>query len=349
MQRDSVTGALRPVRGHLTARLHTLLQSNPRYPAVTVWEASEPLDSSDMGPSDWADVANKIAENYASFDGFVVVMGTDTLAYCASALAFMLENLGKPVVVTGAMLPMDRGESDAPRNLLVSILVAAQHTLPEVVVFFRDQLLRGCRCKKLNAESMDAFFSPNFPALATVSTEMLVHTDLVLPPPRLPFRARTAIDGRVLALRLIPGFDDAPVLALLRTTTDELKALVLELYGAGNAPRKHGLVQAAKQAMARGVVVAVVSQCVAGWVDLEAYNTGVHLLEAGVLSAGDMTFEACAVKLGWLFGCGLSKTEVERQFKLNLRGEMTPVLKPEPRFAGDAFVVRRVGGGGGRL
>ena len=141
---DPVTGALRPVRGLLTSSLDTILRGNSRFPRVQVYESPEPLDSSDMGPADWAEIAHLIAARFSEFDGFVVVQGTDTLAYSASALSFMLENLSKPVVLTGAMLPMGRSESDAPRNLLVSILVAATSMIPEVCVFFRDQLLRGC-------------------------------------------------------------------------------------------------------------------------------------------------------------------------------------------------------------
>jgi len=341
MKHDLATGALKPVRGLLTASLGNLLRGNSRYPNVTVIETDNPLDSSDMGPSDWAEIANHIGDNFDRYHGFVVVLGTDTLAYCASALAFMLENLSKPVVLTGAMLPMERSESDAPRNLLVSILIAATCQIPEVCVFFRDQLLRGCRCKKLNAESLDAFFSPNFPPLATVSTEMLVQQSLIRPMPTAPLSVRTKMDGSILAIRLIPGFDDGPLLKLLNVAyEDNLKALIMELYGAGNAPRKKGLISAVQQAVNRGVLVVVVSQCIVGWVDLEAYSTGVQFLQAGVLSGGDMTLEACSTKLAWLFGCGLSSEHVAAKFRSDLRGELSLVLKHEARFAGDTFVVR---------
>ena len=252
----------------------------------------------------------------------------------------MLENLQKTVVVTGAMLPIERGESDARRNLMISIVVAAVSNIPEVIVVFRDAILRGNRTKKIDAESMNAFVSPNFPPLAIVGSELIIQRALVWQPnPLARLTLRTAMDGNIVAIRLIPGFrDDA--LRLL-TNVAGLKGMILELYGAGNAPKNLDLINSVKSAVARGVVVMIVSQCPRGVVDLQAYSSGRQMLEAGALSAGDMTFEACAVKMAFLFGQGLNNDTVKHAMTRSLRGEISLASKSEARFM-DCIVVKDV-------
>lgn len=329
MRRDSLSGSLHPSPGVITQFLQTLPPQ--KYPRTSVIEHTPQIDSSDMGPSEWALIARQICEGYGDHDGFVVVMGTDTMAYAATALAFMLENLNKPVVVTGAMLPLGRvGESDATRNLIVGILVAAGSGIPEVVVVFGNKCLRGCRAKKIDAESMDAFASPNFPPLAVIGTEMLIHRSIVRKLTSRELTIHDRFDGNVVAVRLIPGFNDDGI--QLSNREGGLKGLILELYGAGNAPKKHGLIDSVKRAVQDGVLVVVVSQCLRGQVNLTAYASGRQMLDAGAISAGDTTFEACAVKMGYLFGQGMTRDKVAELMRVDLRGELTPEARVEPRF-----------------
>jgi L-asparaginase type I len=294
-----------------------------------------------MGPKEWERIAKDIEAQYNSYDGFVVVMGTDTLSYCASALSFTLENLSKTVVVTGAMLPIERGESDARRNLMISIVVAAVSKIPEVVVCFRDAVFRGNRTKKIDSESLNAFASPNFPPLAIAGTELIVQRALVLDPPEpeKKLTLRTAMEENIVAMRLIPGFRSYAVRLL--TNFVNLKGLILELYGAGNAPKDSDLIQSVKLAVERGVVVVIVSQCHRGVVNIEAYSSGRQMLEAGAVSAGDMTFEACAVKMAFLFGQGMPADLVTVNMQQSLRGEMSRATKTEARFM-DCIVVKDV-------
>ena len=253
----------------------------------------------------------------------------------------MLENLSKTVVVTGAMLPIERGESDAQRNLVMSIVVAALSHIPEVVVVFRDFVLRGNRTKKMDSDSLSAFISPNFPPLALVGTDLTVQRSLVLKPPQRfhAFQVKTKMDRNIVAIRLIPGFRDDSVVLL--SQLPGLKGLILELYGAGNAPKNLELIHSVRSAIARGVVVIIVSQCPHGIVDLKAYSSGRQMLDAGALSADDMTFEACSIKLSYLFGLGMTNEQVKRAMKTNLRGEISQAVRTEARFM-ECIVVKDV-------
>ena len=243
MRRDEATGSLRPERGHLARMLQSrgwhrapapVPASRPRARVqqvdVDVDEFETPLDSSDMGPEEWQRVASAVAAKYDDYDGFVVVMGTDTMAYCSTAVSFMLgETLGKTVCFTGSMLPLEHELTDGQRNLSLAIEVAALNLFPEVVVVFHDVVLRACRSKKVAAESLDAFASPNFPPLAVAGTELVVQHALVrarpASVPMLTFRPE--MDPNVLALKLVPGFA-LPALVSLFAQTD-VKAVVLEL------------------------------------------------------------------------------------------------------------------------
>ena len=337
MRRDPATGSLRPVRGHLAKALDALLRDpetgarRASFPAVVVEEFPDPMDSSDMGPPEWRRIAEDVFDFYDAFDGFVVVMGTDTMAYAGSALAFMLDGLGKPLVLTGAMLPLEHELTDAQRNLFLSIQIASLGLFPEVVVCFNDVVLRACRCKKVAAERLNAFESPNLPPLAVIGTELVVQNSLVLPHPTKPLELFPEMNRDVLALKLLPGLG-LDALGALLAATPPLKAVVLELYGSGNAPQRV-VVDAVRRATALGVLVVVLSQCHRGWVDLGAYRNGRLLLEAGVVSGGDMTLEACVVKLAHLLGRGLPRDRVAALVATNMRGELTRELPLEARFS----------------
>ena len=186
-----------------------------------------------IGPQDWIKIANDIESHYLQFDGFVVIMGTDTMAYASSALSFMLENLGKCVVFTGSQIPFCEVYNDARRNLIVSIIFAISSEFPEVCICFNDKLLRANRAIKVNSIGLNAYESPNFPPLATLGAFINENKELALPPPRGPFRVHKTLEAQVIVLKLVPGFDDECIHAMVKYSTS-LKAIVLEMYGTGN-------------------------------------------------------------------------------------------------------------------
>ena len=338
MKRDE-NGTLRPVSGFLNEFIHQQLLSRSEdlsktAPHVTVYEFPTQLDSADMGPEEWKMIGNEIYQRYSEYDGFVVIMGTDTLAFCASALAFMFENLSKPIVVTGAMLPIERSDSDAPRNLMVSITVAAVSHIPEVVVVFDSFVYRGCRTKKVDSLAIHAFDSPNFPPLAKSHGVLSVQRELVRSvAPNTTLSFSPEMSPQVVAIRLIPGFHAQ--LDLVKHASG-IRGLVLELYGAGNAPKSKPLIDAVMSAVSRGVLVVICSQCPKGAVDLFMYENGRQLLNAGAISAADMTFEACVTKLAYLLA-----RNATHLMKVSLRGEQSDAPAHEARFS-DWSVVKDV-------
>eukprot|EP00970_Alexandrium_tamarense_P009837 scaffold1967_cov199-Alexandrium_tamarense.AAC.19 len=302
-------GALSPVPGALTDFMKSMLElTNDKMPDVVVHEYTPLLDSSDMGPSDWALLAKDIKANYLHFDGFVILMGTDTMAYTATALSFMLENLGKPVVFTGSQVP-----------------IAQPH-----------RLIRACRSSKVNTGALLAFNSPNIPPLATVGISIDENSHLILPPARGVLRVHTKMDTRLLALRLVPGFDDQILRHTVRAGAESgsLRALVLQLYGTGNAPSvKEDLVNCLKEATELGILVIAATQCHQGSVMMGHYATGKALERAGVVSSNDMTLEATSCKVAYLMGRGdLSRDEIGKLMCISMRGEVThnDALPPPP-------------------
>lgn len=329
-------GALAPVQGALVKYLKEMRELNdPGMPEVIAYEYQPFYDSSDLGPADWAVLANDIKANYLHFDGFVVCMGTDTMAYTATALSFMLENLGKPVVFTGSQIPLCEPYNDARRNLIMSMIFAARDTINEVSIFFHDRLLRACRSTKVNTHRLMAFDSPNFEPLAKIGITIDENDHLVQPPPRGALRVHTRMDTRLLTIRLVPGFDDGVIRQLIEgSTRNSLKALVLQLYGTGNIPSvKQSFVQTLADATDKGILVVACTQCHTGNVMMGHYATGRALQAAGVVSASDMTPEATASKIAYLYGRGdLSRQEVGALMGVSLRGEVTPAeaLPPPP-------------------
>eukprot|EP00698_Gefionella_okellyi_P021731 TRINITY_DN7111_c0_g1_i1.p1 TRINITY_DN7111_c0_g1~~TRINITY_DN7111_c0_g1_i1.p1 ORF type:complete len:321 (+),score=62.79 TRINITY_DN7111_c0_g1_i1:805-1767(+) len=292
-------------------------------PLFEVIQWDPPIDSSDMTPAGWVKVAEKIHEVYDQFDGFVVLHGTDTLAYTASALSFMLENLAKPVVLTGAMIPLSEVYNDASRNLIVSMIIAGNLDVPEVCVWFQNHLLRGNRCKKVDSWNIDASFqSPNFPPLATLGTGLQVNYSLIRRPPAEPLRVHTQMHTCIVVVSLTPGFSDDVFEAMAER--GNLRALVLMSYGTGNAPsRKQQFLTTIERVVARGIAVVVQSQCIKGFVSLGTYATGVQLQKLGVITSHDMTTEATVTKLSYLLGRGFSGDALKRAMEMDFRGELS--------------------------
>lgn len=255
--------------GYLLERIKEMPEINsPDMPLVDFQEYDHLVDSSLIGPSDWVKIASDIEEKYYTYDGFVVVMGTDTMAYAASALSFMLENLGKSVVLTGCQIPMSEVFTDARRNLIMSILFAVSTDFPEVCICFNDRILRGNRSVKVNSVSLGAFDSPNFPPLVMIGqcagsryifeaytvlgATMKERRELSLPPPRSIFKVHKNLEAKVVVIKLVPGFDDSCVGLLVAHSTD-LRAIVLEMYGAGNgAAKRQSLLDAVATAYDKG-------------------------------------------------------------------------------------------------
>lgn len=311
-----------PTAGFLAAQLAAMPElDDPLMPEYTIHEYDPILDSSNMMPSDWRLIARDIADHYDRFDAFVVLHGTDTMAYTASALAFMLDGLGKPVILTGSQIPLCEVRNDARENLISTLLIAANYPIPEVMLFFGNKLLRGCRSMKVSAGGFLAFASPNYPPLGTAGVEIEINWNLVRPIPDGTLDVGYIGEPVVGALRLFPGISAQFVRNILQPP---LQGLVLEAYGVGNAPdRNRELIDAIAEAGARGVVIVVCTQCIEGSVDLSDYATGSALARAGAISGFDMTAEAAATKLFYLFSGGYTPGEVKAHMGEDLRGELT--------------------------
>lgn len=321
-------GAFGPERGYL----ESLMAQNPLFrssdlPRYRINEYSPLLDSSNMRPENWMRIARDIKEQYHRYDGFIVLHGTDTMAYTASALPFMLPGLQKPVVVTGSQVPLCETRTDAVGNLITSLLLASgAYSITEVVLCFGSKILRGCRASKLYGESFEAFDSPNFPALGTVGIDIKVNTQLMRPGSQghtYELRLQPMGEPVVAALRLFPGISARVLTNILKSP---LKGLVLEAYGAGNGPDRDGeILEVIGEACERGVVIIACTQCLTGTVNLSLYQTGSALAQAGVISGLDMTSEAALAKLYSLFSRLGDPGEIRELMQQDLHGELTPL------------------------
>lgn len=287
-----------------------------------------PIDSSDMTPARWGAIAETVRDNYADYDGFVVLHGTDTMAYTASALSFMLENLSKPVIITGSQLPIGEVRTDGEENLITALEIAAARTpagepqVSEVAILFENYLWRGNRATKHSATNFNAFKSYNYPELAHIGLSIRFNEEALLRLPyRRPLNVNSVMDTNVAFIDLFPGLTPAALAHQL--SMPGLKGAVLRSYGAGNAPTDEAFIGVIRQATARGVLVVNISQCEDGAVLPHRYATGDCLSAAGVASGGDMTSEAAITKLMHLFGLGLPASEVRQLIGANLCGEIT--------------------------
>lgn len=295
---------------------------------IETYQFTPPIDSSDMEPSLWVKLVRIINYNYDRFDGFVILHGTDTMAYTASALSFMLENLSKPVVLTGSQLPIGMLRTDGKENLITAIeIAAAKHpdgrpVVPEVTIFFENDLLRGNRTTKINAENFNAFNSFNYPILAHAGIHINYDYDHIRKPDESkPLKPHFLFDTNIIILSLFPGIQENIIDNVLHTPG--LKAVVMRTFGSGNAPQKEWLVKKLKEATERGLVIVNISQCMSGAVEMGRYGTGLQLLDAGVISGYDSTVESAVTKLMFLLGHGLSPQEVRYRMNRNLAGEIT--------------------------
>lgn len=285
------------------------------------------IDSSNMSPKDWKKIAVLIAASYTKFDGFVILHGSDTMAYTASALAYMFENLAKPVVLTGSQLPIGEIRTDAKENLITALEIAASKnedgtaTVPEVCIYFDYHLFRGCRATKVHADKFDAFKSPNYPILAEAGVDIKYNKDVILSTPTEPLIVHTEFSGACASLKLFPGISEQVVHAILNTPN--IDAVLLEGFGVGNTSTEPWFIHALEEASKRGIIFLDITQCGGGTVQLGRYETSKHLSDIGVISGYDITFEAAISKLMYLLGNISDKNEIINMLSKNLRGELS--------------------------
>ncbi|MGE4289878.1 MAG: asparaginase [Salinivirgaceae bacterium] len=324
MINDPETGSLAPFDfNHI---LHQVPELNKFGFNLTTITFEEVVDSSNVHPEIWIHLAELIEKNYDQYDGFVILHGTDTMSYSASALSFLLENLGKPVIFTGSQLPIGTLRTDGKENFISAIEIAAarknqQPLVPEVCIFFENKLYRGTRTTKHNADYFDAFRSYNYPELAKAGINITYNYSAIhYPVIKRDLKVYHKLDPNVAILKLFPGITPEVVDAI--TNIKNLKGLVLESFGSGNAPTHEWFIEKLRQAVNRGVVVLNVTQCSAGSVDMGVYETSLGLMEAGVLSGKDITTEAAVTKLMFLLGQHYNKEEIKEYLSKSLRGEI---------------------------
>ncbi|CDT85370.1 L-asparaginase I [Vibrio coralliirubri] len=311
-----------PVAGFMDKQLAGMPEFHrPEMPEYTIHEYSPLMDSSDMTPLDWQTIADDIRANYDKYDGFVILHGTDTMAYTASALSFMLENLGKPVIVTGSQIPLAELRSDGQANLLNALHIAANYPINEVTLFFNNKLMRGNRSTKSHADGFNAFTSPNLNQLLEAGINIQLSNNVkVNEQPEGAFKVHNITPQPIGVITMYPGISHE---VIRNTLLQPVNAMILLTFGVGNAPQNPELLQHLKDASERGVIVVNLTQCLAGKVNMGGYATGCALAEAGVVSGYDMTPEAALAKLHYLLSQNLGYEEVKAQMQQVLRGEMS--------------------------
>nr|WP_315159633.1 asparaginase [uncultured Flavobacterium sp.] len=324
MQKDFETGSLKAFN------FSKLLQRVPELKlldcAIETISFENPIDSSNISPESWVAIAEVIEENYEAFDGFVVLHGSDTMSYSASALSFMLENLGKPVIFTGSQLPIGDLRTDAKENLITAIQIASlqengKPVITEVGLYFEYKLYRGNRTTKISAEHFNAFTSPNYPFLIESGVHLKVNKDLLLPfDEKEPLRVHKVFDNQVVIVKMFPGINQKVLETLLHIP--DLKGIVLETYGSGNAPTEEWFIELLQQAIISGIHIVNVTQCSGGSVNMGKYETSSELKKIGVISGKNCTTEAAITKLMHLLGQNILASDFKNTFENAIRGEM---------------------------
>lgn len=290
-------------------------------PAWDLYEMSPILDSSDMTVGEWNNIAKIVYDKYSDYDGFVVLHGTDTMAYTASALSFILDGLDKPVILTGSQIPLSEVRSDGRDNLVTSLIIAGDGVAREVCLYFSGKLLRGNRAMKMSADDLVAFDSPNYPHLADVGITIRYNTSAIKSTASKDLSLSPLSNVPIGVIKVFPGIQFGLFESIM---TEKLSGIVLETFGAGNIPCGGGeLIPIIKRAFEFGTVMTVCSQCPAGSVTLGAYETSSALKRAGAVSGLDMTTEAAVAKLYYLFSLGYTKEQIKSKMEENLRGELT--------------------------
>ncbi|MBK9283902.1 MAG: type I asparaginase [Sphingobacteriaceae bacterium] len=324
MMQDPKSGELKPFNFNaLTKQIPELNKFAVRLDVITT---GKPIDSSNMQPEIWVDLAKTIEKNYQKYDGFVILHGSDTMSFTASALSFMLENLNKPVILTGSQLPIGIIRTDGKENLITAIEIAAakeknKPVVSEVCIYFEYKLYRGNRTFKFNSSHFDAFKSPNYPVLAEAGVQIKYNYAALKKVGQQKLKVHSTISNNIAVLKLFPGINQFTVQSVLQTKSN--KAVILETFGSGNCTTESWFTNELKKAIDRGILILNITQCREGKVIQGKYETSSHLKKIGVISGKDLTFESAVTKLMFLFGTKNSLSKNKKLINTNIIGELT--------------------------